>query len=77
MLNSWRIFWKSSEIHLVEVYLIKIIFFMVFSEEGEDPVVSNQSNLDLINVKYKSKLTKLTSCIFFISDQDTGSIYFL
>ena len=50
---------------------------MVFSEEGEDLVVSNQSNLDLINVKYKSKLTKLTSCIFFISDQDTGSIYFL
>ena len=53
MLNSWRIFWKSLEIHLVEVYLIKIIFFMVFSEEGQDPVVSNQSNLDLINVKYQ------------------------
>ena len=54
MLNSWRIFWKSSEIHLVEVYLIKIIFFMVFSEEeGQDPVVSNQSNLDLINVKHQ------------------------
>ena len=53
MLNTWRIFWKSFKIHLVEVYLIKIIFFMVFSEEEEEPVVSNQSNLDLINVKYQ------------------------
>ena len=46
-----RIFWKSFKIHLVEVYLIKIVFLMVYAEE-EDPVVSNQSNLDFIKVGY-------------------------
>ena len=44
--------WKSFKIHLVEVYLIKIVFLMVCTVEEEDPVVSNQSNLDFIKVEY-------------------------
>ena len=52
MLNTTRIFLKSFKIHLVEVYLIKIVFLMVCTVEEEDPVVSNQSNLDFIKVEY-------------------------